>query len=125
MSRFKRICRKTLCNELTKDDSGFCLDHKKENWRRETKDRGPKMAFYETSRWRKMSKRIRRMNPLCAMCDRASEEVDHIIPAHLHHDPFDESNLQQLCKSCHARKRGKEAHVADELRIKKDRRGEG
>lgn len=72
--------------------------------------------FYQSGQWRKVRKLYVEENPLCVHClDRglttAVQEVDHIKPLRLCGAKFDFENLQSLCKSCHARKSGKEAHL--------------
>lgn len=72
--------------------------------------------FYQSKQWRKVRKLYVQQNPLCVHClDRglttAVQEVDHIKPLRLGGAKFDFENLQSLCKSCHARKSGKESHL--------------
>ena len=63
------------------------------------------MDYYHTYRWTRESKAFREMNPLCAICEKEgiltpSEVTDHIIPASICDDFFDQSNWQALCKKC-------------------------
>lgn len=72
--------------------------------------------FYQSKQWRKVRKLYVQQNPLCVHCEArglttAVQEVDHIKPLRLGGEKFDFENLQSLCKSCHARKSGKEAHL--------------
>lgn len=51
--------------------------------------------------------------PECAHCNskgilRLATEVDHITPLEVGGKPFDEDNLQSLCKRCHGAKTGEE-----------------
>lgn len=69
---------------------------------------------YDTA-WRKFSKAYRQRNFFCEECLKDGKynseklEVDHIIPlCQAPHLKFEESNLQVLCKSCHAKKTCKE-----------------
>ena len=69
-----------------------------------------------------MSKRWRDAHPLCEECKRkgiikAAECVDHIIPAPICDDFFDETNLQSLCNECNMLKGQK-----DKERIQRWRR---
>lgn len=59
-------------------------------------------------RWR-MAAQHKAINVQCVQCGRvASLEADHIVPLHL--GGTDEvTNLQSLCKECHARKTAREA----------------
>jgi 5-methylcytosine-specific restriction protein A len=65
-------------------------------------------------RWRKVSKRFLRANPLCAECDRhnkvrAAEVVDHIVPHRGDKKLFwDKGNWQSLCVPCHNAKSARE-----------------
>ena len=71
---------------------------------------------YKSVRWTRLSKAIRREEPLCRLCKRqgifkAAEEVDHVVPvaAGLTDEGFyDRRNLQPLCKSCHFGKTAQE-----------------
>lgn len=63
------------------------------------------------SDWDRLRKRYRDDNPLCEMClkrgvVRPMHEVDHIVPFKGKDDPLrlDETNLQSLCRPCHATK---------------------
>jgi 5-methylcytosine-specific restriction protein A len=62
-----------------------------------------------SNRWLRLRKRWIRAHPKCNHCGRLADEVDHIIP---HRGDakllFDSSNLQSLCKRCHAAKTVKE-----------------
>lgn len=50
-------------------------------------------------------------NPFCVACDTGLAEVtDHIKPVNEGGAMWDISNLQSLCRTCHAVKSGKEAH---------------
>tara|TARA_R100001244_G_scaffold132156_2_gene107339 strand:+ start:2188 stop:2511 length:324 start_codon:yes stop_codon:yes gene_type:complete len=72
--------------------------------------------FYNTKKWRSLRNYYIQMNPLCKECDRhgiltPGKEVDHIIPLRLGGDPYRMNNLQSLCRSCHARKSGREGQT--------------
>ena len=60
---------------------------------------------YHTPRWIKLSKRWRIAHPLCERCRQAgkivpAQCVDHIVPAPICEDFYDEKNLQSLCYEC-------------------------
>lgn len=60
---------------------------------------------YHTPRWTQLSKRWRIAHPLCEEYKRKgvikpAQCVDHIIPAPICEDFFDERNLQSLCSEC-------------------------
>ena len=126
-SRPSRVCRKAGCNALTKDQSGFCEQHKiqaqtkakqREKAVRDEYDkrRGTAAQRGYDSRWQKASKLFlsRPENALCADClkqgiTKPSQVVDHIKPHRGDYDLFwDESNWQGLCKRCHDRKTARE-----------------
>ena len=74
-------------------------------------------SFYNSRRWRSISKTFRKKNPLCVQCTRdgngpvPSQCVDHIKPISQYGMGVatDIKNLQALCNSCHAKKSGRES----------------
>lgn len=60
--------------------------------------------------WGRLSSSHRRSHPLCVRCLETGRAVpgvlvDHLIPVHAApHLRLSESNLQALCRACHARK---------------------
>tara|TARA_R100000656_G_scaffold32743_1_gene28292 strand:+ start:4057 stop:4392 length:336 start_codon:yes stop_codon:yes gene_type:complete len=72
-------------------------------------------SFYNSKRWRSLRNYYLSMNPLCKTCEEAGycepgTDIDHVIPLRLG-GTNNLDNLQTLCRSCHARKSGAEAHV--------------
>jgi 5-methylcytosine-specific restriction protein A len=72
-------------------------------------------SIYQSARWKALRKHHIQSSPLCVHClkndrTKAGWIVDHIVPINEGGEPFDESNLQSLCSSCHNIKSGKEAH---------------
>ena len=70
---------------------------------------------YNSSKWRKFSKAYKERNPLCVKCQEKgitskTEVTDHIERVNTGGDIYSLDNLQPLCKSCHNRKSGREAH---------------
>jgi len=68
--------------------------------------------FYNSTRWRKISKGYKEKHPLCVEClkkgiTKQSEVTDHIIPIDKGGDKFNSDNLQALCHRCHNSKTGK------------------
>jgi 5-methylcytosine-specific restriction protein A len=67
-----------------------------------------------TSRpWARLRAKVLMSNPLCVKCAaagrvQAAHEVDHIVPLHSG-GTHDRSNLQPLCRPCHADKTATEA----------------
>ena len=96
-------CNKPGCGKLT--HGRFCDAHKGAG-----DDRRSAQARGYDSKWTALSKRYRQANPLCEQ-HLARDEfvpvalVDHIVPVHVAPDRrMDTSNLQSLCRDCHAEK---------------------
>lgn len=76
--------------------------------------------FYNSRKWRKFSKEYKQRNPLCVSCEangiiREAKVTDHkqtfeVCPEGFDLDNLQEKYVQPLCKKCHDRKSGKEAH---------------
>ena len=85
--------------------------------------------FYQSKQWRMLRRYYIKSNPLCEQCSRenkttAGQCVDHIKPISLGGNRIDESNLQTLCNSCHAKKSAAEGveyrkGIKDYIREKK------
>ena len=91
-------------------------------------------SFYNSRRWRAISKYFRKKNPLCIQCERdgngptAAQCVDHIKQISMGGDMISTSNLQSLCNSCHAKKSGRESSEKRKVKVyvrKKKREGGG
>jgi len=53
----------------------------------------------------------------CRRCSRAGRlECDHVVPLREGGDPWDMTNLQALCRRCHAAKSAREASKPDPAR---------
>lgn len=67
-------------------------------------------AFYQSPEWRKLSRRVRDLEPLCRECAEhgntsPATDSDHIKPLRTHWElRLDIDNVQPLCKDCHGRK---------------------
>lgn len=71
-------------------------------WRSDRRGRLP-------GNWPRLRARVLRRDPVCRACGLApSAEVDHVQPG----DNHDETNLQGLCRPCHARKSAREGIAA-------------
>lgn len=71
--------------------------------------------LYDTPRWRALRLAQLRQEPCCRACAEKNRVTpatvaDHIRPYRDGSDFFDATNLQSLCKSCHARKSAREGH---------------
>lgn len=72
--------------------------------------RDPYRWLYKSYQWQKFSSNYLKKNRLCKICLEEGRtvialNVDHVQPLiHFHGNPYDLSNLQPLCKSCHSKK---------------------
>lgn len=72
--------------------------------------------FYNTARWRKLSAKFRKANPLCRICLERDElvpaqQVDHVVPIAQGGKRLAWDNLQSLCRACHGEKTRREQEV--------------
>ena len=71
-----------------------------------------KKYVYSKSRWTKLSKRARELQPMCMMCETEPSKIaDHIHEVrdeadalNLEGSAWDLNNIWSLCDSCHKRK---------------------
>ncbi|WP_460501466.1 HNH endonuclease, partial [Hymenobacter agri] len=71
--------------------------------------------LYDSPRWRALRLAQLRKEPCCRTCGEQGRVtpatvVDHMVPYREGADFFDATNLQSLCKRCHARKSAQESH---------------
>ena len=101
MPRAAHPCAAPGCPTLVHQGS-YCTTH--EETRRHT---DPEQArFYRTARWKKLSKRIRTMRPVCEGCHvRPSKVTDHADGDYTNNA---DDNLQALCVDCNATKTAKQ-----------------
>lgn len=93
-------CRYQRCPALTDHSSGYCPAHRATYDQR----RGSPQSRGYDSVWRKLSKQVRKEEPICRRCRRQdSVLVDHIVPKRSGGTDA-RSNLQALCKDCHDEK---------------------
>jgi 5-methylcytosine-specific restriction endonuclease McrA len=96
--RTPHLCAEPGCGEVLLDGPGRCERHKRSfNWG------GPRLAGYDSSRWRRVSQKVRRERPICEGCGkRRSEEVHHTRHLKFPHPQwYDERQLMALCAPCH------------------------
>lgn len=107
----KRPCSYPACPELV--DGRYCEAHQKLiNKDYERYKRDPETTKRYGNAWRKLRKKFITANPLCEMCKREgrfipAQEVHHMKPLS-EGGTNDWSNLEALCKTCHARHHAKE-----------------
>jgi len=109
-----RLCRVAGCYNIIDDSDVFCSNHireaKERQEERQKAIRKPyataesyNAEYYQTSRWRKLSLKIRTANPQCCMCGSPNNlSVHHTIEGPLPEELFfDESICVVLCRKCH------------------------
>ena len=100
------------CPRLTTERR--CLEHKRQEWKEQDRNRPSAAARGHGSRWHKASRRFLHENPLCAEClkagrIRAVEVTDHVVPHKGDMELFwDRAKWQALCSRCHNRKTARE-----------------
>jgi 5-methylcytosine-specific restriction endonuclease McrA len=131
-----RVCSGAGCLRSVPDDVRFCDECKpdalpEDGIRVQATGYTVELdALRKGTRWQRLRKQVIRACPICARCDRRiSEIVDHIVPAEIAVQqvrdsgryPGDKyagyylrSNLQGLCRQCHADKTAEDkAHIGE------------
>lgn len=104
----KKPCNAPRCSELV-SNGGYCDKHKRE-WKakqpkRDERESACKRGYDRT--WRKVAKSYMQLEPLCELCqDYRDLMVHHKKPLSEGGERLDFSNLQTLCRSCHAKEHG-------------------
>lgn len=92
------------CGEIIPANSTRCTECQRAVWRARPKRHA---APYD-AKWRRLSKRQRRREPLCQLrlpgCTVLATEADHIVPV-TRGGTSTPDNLQSACGSCNKRKR--------------------
>lgn len=105
-----KLCNSPGCRVINNDGASRCAKHKtvKRNRRIMSSPEARERAkFYNTQKWRKLSKYIRTKHPLCEVCENLDEavggqQVDHVREIQDHPElKYDFRNLQHLCIECH------------------------
>lgn len=99
----QRPCNTPGCSAAA-TGTGYCKRHRRVS---EYQRSGPSAYDY---RWQRFRFLFIAANPVCVACGHLATDVDHITPHRGQSDPlfWDVSNLQSLCKACHARKTRRE-----------------
>lgn len=105
-ARPARPCTHPGCNALSRDGTGRCPDHPREQWGK--KADAPRRITGQ--KLQALRAELFREHPLCVMCKAAGRitvatERDHIVP--LSKSKVDEPNndgVQALCHECHEAK---------------------
>lgn len=110
-----QACATVGCPNVA-NNGARCLQCSKTHNQTQERDR-----FYDTARWRKLSKLKRQTDPLCEPCLEAgrstlAECVDHTLPREERPDlELDWDNLRSMCWPCHSEKTRR-----DEARVRGD-----
>jgi 5-methylcytosine-specific restriction protein A len=95
------------CSRLVERD---CCDLHARSKRSFYKAQDENRGFYSSVKWQRLRGWFIRRNPVCVLCLRPAEVVDHILAIKDGGEALSDANLQSLCNRCHQRKRGQEAH---------------
>ena len=96
-------CSEPGCPRLSISGSQYCTIHERQHRLSEKRKRKlTHSKYYDSSEWKKLSKRFLDANPMCELCEKRSEIAHHIIPRK--QGGSDEvGNLMAVCRSCHGR----------------------
>ncbi|MBF6328510.1 HNH endonuclease [Nocardia transvalensis] len=86
-------------------DAARCPEHA----RKDDRVRDRNHVHWNGARWKRLSARLRRMQPWCSSCGATDRlTVDHITPVSERPDlAYEVNNLQVLCGRCNSRKGGR------------------
>jgi len=106
-------CTESGCS--AKVARGRCADHTRNYHRADRWGRGTSAQRGYDSTWRNIRNAKLLADPLCEPCERdgrvtVATEVDHITPL-VDGGTHDRSNLQAICRKCHAIKTARERNV--------------
>lgn len=108
-----RPCRERGCNQTTTDRSGYCKQHVGDHkWK--NRIQGTTSSRGYGWRWQQLRQAKLAREPLCRVCSQngrttLATEVDHIKPKSS--GGTDQwSNLQPICRECHAQKTAREGN---------------
>ena len=111
-------CKHGGCYNTAVPGHLFCSKHMKEErdyidrknqYARQRRESAAYHYLYSSSKWRQASAYWLKVHPVCEVCGRPAQVVDHIIPHKGNVRMFwDKGNWQSLCKHCHDVKTCKE-----------------
>lgn len=103
-----RPCRQPGCSSY-QVDGGYCEQHQRTDYAHYDDRRGTAAQRGYDARWRRVRNRKLNRNPMCEHCERKpATDVDHIVPIRNGGARLRMSNLQSLCRPCHATKTARE-----------------
>jgi len=94
-----RLCSEGGCNEQVAY-KGRCRRHARAN----NHDTHRNRHVYNSARWRNTRARQLADHPLCSVCMRVADQVDHVVPIEKGGDIWSFDNLQSLCAYHHGKK---------------------
>lgn len=105
-SRMRRRCTADPTCPHPAEKGGRCTMHARQADADRNRRRTTSLEVYRSKRWRRVRRLVLMEHPGCSTedCRRYATEVDHIVRIEAGGDPWDDSNLQALCKPCHSRK---------------------
>lgn len=106
----RRPCARPGCPNLVR--RGRCPEHQKDDpsdWSNRKHD--PTQRLYSSARWQRVRERYRKRHPICERCAAQGkttpvEVVHHRKPIKEGGAPFDERNLEGLCRTHHREEHG-------------------
>ena len=102
-----RRCNYPGCEEKVKGlRESLCSAHLKQvrvDYDRSRRDPSIK-RFYNSDGWKRLRGLKLDIDPLCQVCGRSANTVDHKQSIKEGVNPYDMNNLQSLCFQCHSRK---------------------
>lgn len=85
---------------------------KKKKWQPKPIKRFGVDPFYNSTRWRKISKAWKVKHPICQVCaQRPTQITDHVVSRNVGGAEYDSDNFLGMCHIDHNKKRGLERHT--------------
>lgn len=99
----KKLCRYPGCRMLHTNRGGYCDEHRRTEWRRDSAARGSAVERGYDGRWHKIRAQKLKADPLCARCEARGRVTVADVVHHRDHNPFNNhpDNHESLCRACH------------------------
>lgn len=105
MPRAPSVCVERGCTAPAPHGQSKCETHRLEQQRKYNAGQLSASARGYGSKWRKYRTWYIKQHPTCVTCGKPATDVDHIDGLGPNGPRgYDETNLQSMCRSCHARK---------------------
>ncbi|MCR6739093.1 HNH endonuclease [Aeromonas dhakensis] len=119
----KQKCKHPTCTNIVPYRTKYCIEHQT-NQATVQKFRPEEHKFYNTSKWKALSKKIRAKYPICEKCQKQLSTIaDHIYEIRYPNGKkysLRENNLMAVCHGCHNEKT---KQIAKTIRVIKDDEG--